>query len=73
MNPEALIPPGEKVRARMISSTIRKLDMAPVHLLQTVLQHRPIHLLEQLVGNADLEVGCYAEHILVVGGVVDLA
>lgn len=44
-----------------------------MHLMETVLQHWTVDLPEQSLGDPDLEIGCHAEQVLVVGGVVDLA
>jgi hypothetical protein len=44
-----------------------------MHLLQTVLEHRPIHLLQHIGPNLCHPIGAHPHDVEVVGGVMDLA
>ena len=56
-----------------VRSPLRQGQLTSVHLLQPVPEHGPVDLLEQAERDADLVVRRHPEHVLVVGGVVDLA
>jgi hypothetical protein len=51
----------------------RKMKLFPVHLLQTMLQHRTVDLREELRVDDHLIVRTDPHEIAIVGGVVDLA
>lgn len=49
------------------------MDRAPVHILQTVAEHRAVDLVEEVVIDAYLVFRADAHQVLVIRGVVDLA
>src|SRR5699024_12295451 len=65
--------PGEALPAGGVPAARGWMQRPPVHLLQAVAQHRPVGLGEQVQGDLHPVVGADAEHVLVIGTVVDLA
>nr|WP_084956277.1 DEAD/DEAH box helicase family protein [Thermoactinospora rubra] len=70
---EAFVPFFDQLWLGPVCPAARHHQSQAVHLLQAVLEHRPVDLFEDIGPYLDHQVGTNPEDVLVIGGMVDLA
>ena len=57
---------GQPITIGVLRGEFRYFEFPPMHVLQTVSQHRPVDLIQQIPVNSYLVVGSYSQEISVV-------